>query len=87
MNTGPARSGTPAPAHATADAAHDERRVGGMGSAADRDPALLVPVEEIFLEGCSMTMLRHEAGSTRTVVLLETADLPALVARSPAATG
>ncbi len=34
-----------------------------------------VVVEEIFLEGDSMTMLRHEAGSTRTMGLLESADV------------
>ena len=33
-----------------------------------------IVVEEIFLEGDGMTMLRHEAGSTRTIDLLDPAD-------------
>jgi hypothetical protein len=42
-----------------------------------------VVVEEIFLEGDSMTLLRHEAGSAQAIDLLESADGPG---PAPAAT-
>jgi hypothetical protein len=47
------------------------------------DAAPSVVVEEIFLEGDGMTMLRHEAGSTQAIDLLASADLPHPVPASP----
>ena len=44
----------------------------GPAGASDADT---VVVEEIFLEGDSMTMLRHEAGSTQAIDLLASADM------------
>ena len=41
----------------------------------DGDTCPSVVVEEIFLEGDGMTMLRHEAGSTQAIDLLASADM------------
>lgn len=56
------------PAGATPGARH-ARPAGGE--------ATVVVIEEIFLEGDSMTMLRHEAGSAHARELLASADIPA----------
>jgi len=87
MSTGPARPGTPAPAYPTGDAWHGGRRSTSGSRDEDHDPAVLVPVEEIFLAGDSMTILRHEAGSTQAAGLLDSAGLQAFAARSPTDTG
>jgi hypothetical protein len=67
MSRGTVRN-EPAGATPPAAAQHD---AGANGA----KEAATVVVEEIFLEGDSMTMLRHEAGSTQAIDLLASADM------------
>lgn len=72
--TGPRGSGTGS--SKARDSLRGHARIQQRPGDARRDAVPDVVVEEIFLEGDSMTMLRHEAGSSRTLGLLESAVVP-----------
>jgi hypothetical protein len=71
---------TPADGPAAPAASAREGRRAGTPAGPD---AVAIAIEEIFLEGDSMTMLRHEAGSAHARELLASAELPASAHAAP----
>lgn len=57
------------------DSRHDQDDSRRLAIGSDCHIAVSAAVEEIFLEGDSAVMLRHEAGSARTISLLESANV------------